>query len=302
MNPSSVNFLLAVDGSRHSKAAADFLRDLPLSEGASVTVLGVVSTHQKADQEPLQAVLEHTEQMLREVGAQVDTQLKFGNPAEIVMVYAQDLNAELIVLGAKGRRATLGILLGGVAQQVVEYANHPVAIIRAPYEGLKRVLLVTDGSIYSQRAVAYLAGTQGEEKFPLPKDAELHVAHVLPPLTTPEPIAHAWPVGPEMLPPVPTEIPNEASWKAEEEHHGQTILEQTLETLKAAGLQATSALLRGDAATEIIDYAKVHQVDLIVAGSRGLSPVRSWLLGSVSRKIIHYAHCSTLIVKSKAQE
>ena len=58
-------------------------------------------------------------------------------------------------------------------------------------------------------------------------------------------------------------------------------------------------LVRGDAATEIIDYAKERKVDLIVAGSRGLSQVRGWLLGSVSRKLVHYAPCSVLIVKGE---
>jgi len=51
------------------------------------------------------------------------------------------------------------------------------------------------------------------------------------------------------------------------------------------------------AVTEIIQYAKENQVDLIVAGSRGLTSMQSWLLGSVSRKLVHYAGCSVLIVK-----
>jgi nucleotide-binding universal stress UspA family protein len=55
--------------------------------------------------------------------------------------------------------------------------------------------------------------------------------------------------------------------------------------------------MRGDAATEIIQFARQHEIDLIVSGSRGLSPVTSWLLGSVSRKLVHYASCSVLIVK-----
>ncbi len=62
-------------------------------------------------------------------------------------------------------------------------------------------------------------------------------------------------------------------------------------------MEASSVLLRGDAATEIIEYVKTNQIDLIVSGSRGLSEVRGWLLGSVSRKLVHYAGCSVLVVK-----
>jgi len=54
---------------------------------------------------------------------------------------------------------------------------------------------------------------------------------------------------------------------------------------------------RGDAATEILAYAKENRVDLIVCGSRGLSEITGWLLGSVSRKLVHYAGYSVLIVK-----
>ena len=58
-------------------------------------------------------------------------------------------------------------------------------------------------------------------------------------------------------------------------------------------------LLWGDAGTEIIDYVKTHDIDLIVAGSRGLSQMRGWFLGSVSRKLVHYSNCSVLIVKTE---
>ena len=43
-------------------------------------------------------------------------------------------------------------------------------------------------------------------------------------------------------------------------------------------------------------------IDLVVVGSRGLSQVGGWLLGSVSRKLVHYAGCSVLIVKGMPDE
>ena len=60
--------------------------------------------------------------------------------------------------------------------------------------------------------------------------------------------------------------------------------------------------MRGDAATEIIEYANQNQIDLIVAGSRGLSQMRRLLLGSLSRKLVHYAGCSVLIVKGVSHD
>jgi nucleotide-binding universal stress UspA family protein len=230
--------------------------------------------------------------------------MTLGYPAGIIIQYAQERQADLIEIGAKGLRATLGILLGGVAQQVVEYADHPVLTVRAPYSGLRRILLVTDGSPASQLAVEYLAGTtySGEDmycqRFPFPPEVDFHVMHVLPPLPSIDLMARAMPISPEMLPPVPPDRETEAAWIKEEEIQGQALLDQTFNFLsKCSGIHATPVLARGDAATEIIQYAKEHQVDLIIAGSRGLSTMQSWLLGSVSRKLVHYSACSVLIVK-----
>ena len=54
----------------------------------------------------------------------------------------------------------------------------------------------------------------------------------------------------------------------------------------------------GETRLRSLDYAREHAIDCIVAGSRGLSRIQGWLLGSVSRKLVHYAECSVLIIKS----
>ena len=53
----------------------------------------------------------------------------------------------------------------------------------------------------------------------------------------------------------------------------------------------------GSPAEEIVDAAKHVEADLIVMGSRGLSGVRSVLLGSVSDRVLHLAHCPVLVVR-----
>ena len=55
--------------------------------------------------------------------------------------------------------------------------------------------------------------------------------------------------------------------------------------------------LVGDPATEILGWAKMNQVDLLVIGSRGLGPVRELVLGSVSEKVAHGAPCPVTIVR-----
>jgi nucleotide-binding universal stress UspA family protein len=78
---------------------------------------------------------------------------------------------------------------------------------------------------------------------------------------------------------------------------GAALLKRTSSLLQRHGVESTPVLVRGDAATEIIEYAKVNEIDLIVAGSRGLSQIKGWWMGSVSRKLVHYSTCSVLIAK-----
>jgi len=179
------------------------------------------------------------------------------------------------------------------AQQVVEYARWPVLIVRAPYNGLNRVLLVIDGSEHSQRAEDYLA------RFSLPEGVDVRVMHVLPPEPMPDLVGRSWPVGAEMVMPVLSpEMEESAKQQAEaEQRQGEVLLAQSEANLNAFGIKVESVLMRGDAATEIMNYIKEKNIDLVVVGSRGLSQVRGWLLGSVSRKLVHYAGCSVLIVK-----
>jgi nucleotide-binding universal stress UspA family protein len=297
-NPKNWNIFLAVDGSQHARAATRLVKDLPLPPGSSITALGVVTPLQIPGQSVLSAALDEAQATLSaKPELRVLTGLLHGHPADELISYANQHHPDLIVMGAKGLRATLGILLGGIAQQVVEYAEWPVLVVRAPYTVLKRALLVTDGSLFSQCAAEFLAS------FPLPVDMKIEIAHVLPPLITAETIARSWPVGMGELPSLPIEELEETYQRQAEEleQKGKNLLGDMLHFLEITGVSASSILLRGDAATEIIEYANKNQVDLILCGSRGLSQVQSWLLGSVSRKLIHYASCSILVVKGKSK-
>ena len=62
-------------------------------------------------------------------------------------------------------------------------------------------------------------------------------------------------------------------------------------------MRAKTRLVIGHPAEEIARIANEEGFDLLVVGSRGLSTVKAFLLGSVSEKLSRLAKCPVLIVK-----
>jgi nucleotide-binding universal stress UspA family protein len=285
--------ILAIDGSEHATAAVNLVQNLPIPKECKITVLTVLIPRNAQYHATLSNLLEQTRIQFELRERAVETVLLTGYPGEQIIKYAAVHKPDLIVLGAKGLRGTIRIFLGGVAQQVVEYAPCPVLIVRAPHTNAKSILFVTDGSAHSQYAIEHL------RQCPIPGDAAVTILNVLPPEVTPEMLLRSWPYGIDSLPPImTTEIEQGFEARAmEEKERGEDLLRQTLDEFSKLKIKAKTVLRRGDAATEILNYADEKQIDLIIAGSRGLSQMRSWLLGSVSSKLTHYATCSVLIVR-----
>jgi nucleotide-binding universal stress UspA family protein len=56
-------------------------------------------------------------------------------------------------------------------------------------------------------------------------------------------------------------------------------------------LSAERVVVEGDAGREIVAFAHKHQVGLIIMPTHGLGPFRRFILGSVTAKVLHDAHC-----------
>ncbi len=81
------------------------------------------------------------------------------------------------------------------------------------------------------------------------------------------------------------------------EKQGEKFLAEAEDRLEEAGCRVDTILLHGDPAMEIVDYAKGEEVDLLVVGSRGLTGMSRFLLGSVSERVVRNAGCSVLVVR-----
>lgn len=293
---------LAIDGSEYSTAAVHLLSDLPFPFGASITLLGVVTPGWPPDESMLIEAMEAAKKILEKDGIEIQTVLLFGHAAKQLIEYGHEHRPDLMVIGAKGLYATLKILLGGIAHQVVENADWPVLVMRTPYHGLRRVLLATDGSQNCRLAAQYLAD------FPLPERTEIQVLHVQPLYPATEAYESAvrsmgyW--GPAMtsVMPNPAELRSIARQEQFDQQKGRVVLAQTRNILQRAGRKLATFLVRGDPASEILTHSQAKNVDLIVAGSRGLNTLAGWWWDSVSRKLVHYAHCSVLFMRTNSED
>lgn len=301
-SPQPFQIQLAIDGSEYSTAAVHLLSDLPFPFGTSITLLGVVTPGRPPDESMLHEAMEAAKKILEKNRIEVKTVLLHGHAAKQLIEYGREHRPDLMVIGAKGLYATLKILLGGIAHQVVENADWPVLVMRTPYHGLQRVLLATDGSQNCRLAAQYLA------EFPLPERTEIQVLHVQPLYPATEVYESAvrsmgyW--GPAMtsMMPNPAELRSIARQEQLDQQNGRVVLEQTRNILQRAGRKLATFLVRGDPASEILTHSEAKNVDLIVAGSRGLNALAGWWWDSVSRKLVHYAHCSVLFVRTNSED
>lgn len=84
---------------------------------------------------------------------------------------------------------------------------------------------------------------------------------------------------------------------SEDVEEGEEVLRRGMELARSLGAEADQRLKRGIPAEEILRAAEEEKVDLIAIGSRGLSGVKAFLLGSVSDKVSHHAKCPVFIVR-----
>lgn len=87
---------------------------------------------------------------------------------------------------------------------------------------------------------------------------------------------------------------------AESESEAELSVDDAVKPLADAGLRVKGEVrdtLFGHAAREIVEDAKLHDVDVIVMGSRGRGDLAGLVLGSTAHKVIHLADRPVLVVR-----
>jgi len=79
-------------------------------------------------------------------------------------------------------------------------------------------------------------------------------------------------------------------------------LEKKADELMSMGAKASSMVVEGDAAEEILNLAETNYVDLIIVSTHGFGGISRWAMGNIANKALQRSHTPTLLVKSGESE
>lgn len=138
--------VVGVDGSKHAEAALEWAIRMAKGMGSEVVaVLGIAppvyfDTGYMSTVPPVQFDPEWRAEMkkefeeswaapLREAGIKFRTIMEDGRPASVIAKVAEDEDADVIVLGRRGRGGVAELVLGSVSHELVLHSKRPVLLI-----------------------------------------------------------------------------------------------------------------------------------------------------------------------------
>jgi nucleotide-binding universal stress UspA family protein len=296
-----MRIILATDGSPSSAGARDLVGSLPWPEGTAITVLmayelpvswvsgaAVGGDWMDAAENDLRRQLQEDvagiARPLEGPGRAVDWRVVDGRPASVIRSVADELAADLVVLGSRGHGPMRSMLLGSVSGEVAANADRPVLVAR--HDRVSRMVVATDGSECAStipRRLGELGVFAG-----LPAVA-LSVATVDSPAY--ELLVNLYTLGGAPL------EEQRAQLLATHREHAERLAAE----LGVAGVVAEAAVVTGDPAHEIVRVAREREADLVVTGSRCLHGLDRLVLGSVARNVLLHAEASVLVMRPKGE-
>ncbi|MEM9491237.1 MAG: universal stress protein [Myxococcota bacterium] len=209
-----------------------------------------------------------------------------GSPADAICAAADEVQADLVVMGSHGHTGFKRILLGSVAERVVRLCKSSVLIARGQRideNGFRRIVVPTDFSASADTAL----------------ERAVHLAAV----DATVDILHCWqvlgyaegPLDPSAGPAIiHTTIAEHVAKDAEK--RGRVLVE------RASGGERTVCfhVHRGRPTAGIQSFLdeQAQPCDLLAVGTHGRTGLSRLLLGSVAETTVRYSPCSVLVARS----
>ena len=287
-----MNVLVATDGSRYGGWGLNWVATLPFVKQPRVTVLHVLDVAalrapflsqpvmagtERYFQEEIQRMETRSSKVLKEATEELGALKLKGwvrkaqGPVAPTILKRAPKRDGLLVVGSQGLDALDRFMLGSVSTNLIHHATCPVLVVKGEAAPLRRIVLATDGSASSARALAFML-TKFQPTRSVgggaPAPIHVNVVYVMPPAKYPG-LKEA----------------------------GRKLVEGCVLKLMKAGFTAEPLCQVGKPEEEIMKAASKQHADLIVMGAKGLGAIARFLLGSVSTRVVQHANCSVLVVR-----
>jgi nucleotide-binding universal stress UspA family protein len=288
--------LLATDGSEDAALASRAAVDLATKTDSGLDIVhvwhGVPSTRFESFvrvqlEREARELLEAQAMLVEKSGAKVaGTHLKEGSAVDEVLDLAEEIGADLIVVGSRGRGPVKRLVLGSVSEGIVHHTSRPVLVLRGGSGTWppRRVVIGDDGS-EATRAAASLATGIGKP----------FGARVL--------LLRAYP----QLPEIDLEGRTLDARMVDDElrREERKLEERALQIGGDLGVRPRVRIDVGDPAARLLEAAEErHEGDrtLLAVGSRGLGPIQRARMGSVSTKVLRAAKGPVLVYSRPVEQ
>jgi nucleotide-binding universal stress UspA family protein len=275
--------LLANSGAGQSEEMLKALMDIPMIQRASVTVLHVVPPQVSAEEmtakwEEGGKLLANAIQSLKLDPNHVNAMLREGDPKDVVCRVADEISADLIIMGSRGLKRLQSILENSVSQYVFQLASRPMLLVRDDIyvRKIKRIMVAMDQSESAQAtlklSLSFLRDISG---------SQIVLVHTNPDMKL-----------------KPGEIalnPNE-----------DPVLMAAAAEAKKLGVSYKCVAPEGKPGARICELAEELNVDLLMLGSpdrrpsvaKGLPDLDRLLGQSLSDYVRVYANCPVMLVRT----
>jgi len=272
-----VKILLCTDGSSHTVRGLNLGTRVARTAASSVDILAVVQRDQEKE---IRQLAEEVAADLEEAGIPVTIHWRTGRIAEELVRQAQTTPYDLLIMGSRGRRGLVRLLLGSVALQVTGHAPAPVLVIKGRVRDLKRFLVCSSAGPVSEHTIRF-AGRLARAL-----EASVTLLHVM-----------------SQLPLVEDAVLDDLEASAEElirrgSREG-VHLGQMLDLLVAEGVVTRAVIRHGLVLDEIVAEAQEGQYDLLVTGAHITPGLNARLVDDLSADILLAANRPVLIVRQE---
>jgi nucleotide-binding universal stress UspA family protein len=279
-----INKILYADsGAENAQDMLKILLELPATKNAQVSILKVISPKTTEEKSTAQESAEtKIEDLVTKLGITCDEascKVEEGEPKTTVLKVAQEVDADLIIMGSRGLGKLQSILSNSVSQYVFQLTDRSMLLVKDDVyvKKLKRVMVAIDKSPAASYALDLtLSLLQGY------KDAEILLTRVNPDLD-----------------------PNLSL--SPEEMETNPILAPAIAKVKQMGLQYRCLVTGGRPAQKICSLAEARNIDLLVLGSperrpsiaKSLPDIERLLGSSLSDYIRIKAPCPVLLARQE---